>query len=527
MIVVTARQMQALDRQTIDELGIPGRVLMENAGRGATHAFLQTVYQKDRGRVGILAGRGNNGGDGFVMARYLSQKNIPVTVYLLSTADQVEGDAAANLKLLSASRVELVEVPDEPSFVEKQSELKHTAYWIDAILGTGLKSDVKGYFRRVITFINDLKRPVFAVDIPSGLNSDTGQPCGACIRALATATFGFAKIGHAVHPGATFCGHVDVIDIGIPPGLASAAGVRQHLITGTHINSLLAHRDPDTHKGRTGHALIVAGATGKTGAAMMTAASALRTGAGLVTLGIPHSLNPIVESRLTEAMTIPLPDQGTGLLLEEAFPDIVQAARGKQVMALGPGLGVASHTRNLVYRMIKEIDLPLVIDADGLNNLAGRTGCLEGRQSATILTPHPGEMGRLTGVSSSQVQSDRVTSARNLARQTKTFVVLKGARTLIAQPDGAVWINPTGNPGMASGGMGDVLTGMITGLMAQGHTALNACLIGVYLHGLAADMLSTKAPWGYLATEVMDTIPLAIQKAMTEPSEGPLGSIFI
>lgn len=527
MIVVTANQMQALDRQTIDKFGIPGRVLMENAGRGATHAFLQNVYQKDRGRVGILAGRGNNGGDGFVMARYLSQKNIPVTVYLLSTADKIEGDAAANLKLLSASSVKLVEVPDETRFLEKQSELKHTAYWIDAILGTGLKSDVKGYFRRVITFINDLKRPVFAVDIPSGLNSDTGQPCGACIQALATATFGFAKIGHVVHPGATFCGHVDVIDIGIPPGLASAAGVRQHLITGTHIKSLLAHRDPDTHKGQTGHALIVAGATGKTGAAMMTAASALRAGAGLVTLGIPHSLNPILESRLTEAMTIALPDQGTGLLLEEAFPDIVQAVQGKQAMALGPGLGMASHTRNLVYRMIKEIDLPLVIDADGLNNLTGRIGCLEGRQSATILTPHPGEMGRLTGVSSSQVQSDRVTAARNLARQTKTFVVLKGARTLIAQPDGAVWINPTGNPGMASGGMGDVLTGLITGLMAQGHTALNACLIGVYLHGLAADMLSTKAPWGYLATEVMDTIPLAIQKAMTEPSEGPLGDIFI
>jgi NAD(P)H-hydrate epimerase len=527
MIVVTAKQMQALDRQTIDDFGIPGRVLMENAGRGATHAFLQNVYQKGRGRVGILAGRGNNGGDGFVMARYLSQKNIPVTVYLLSTADKVEGDAAANLKLLCASRVELVEVPDEPSFVEKQSQLKHTTHWIDAILGTGLNSDVKGYFRRVITFINDLKRPVFAVDIPSGLNSDTGQPCGVCIQALATATFGFAKIGHVVNPGATFCGHVDVIDIGIPPGLASDAGIQQHLIAGSLIKSLLAHRDPDTHKGRTGHALIVAGATGKTGAAMMTAASALRTGAGLVTLGIPHSLNPIIESRLTETMTIPLPDQGTGLLLEEAFPDIVQAVQGKQAMALGPGLGMASHTRNLVYRMIKEIDLPLVIDADGLNNLAGRIGCLEGRKSATVLTPHPGEMGRLTGVSSFQVQSDRVTAARNLARQTKTFVVLKGARTIIAQPDGAVWINPTGNPGMASGGMGDVLTGMITGLIAQGHTALNACLIGVYLHGLAADMLSSKAPWGYLATEVMDTIPLAIQKAMTEPAEDPLGNIFI
>jgi len=289
----------------------------------------------------------------------------------------------------------------------------------------------------------------------------------------------------------------------------------------------LAPRDPETHKGRTGHALIVAGATGKTGAAAMTANSALRAGAGLVSLGIPHSLNPILESQVTEAMTVPLPDEDTGLLLEEAFDMIVQTADAKQAMALGPGLGTASHTRNLVSRIIKEIDLPLVIDADGLNNLVGHMGCLEGRKSATVLTPHPGEMARLTGASTVQIQQDRLAAARNLARQTQSHVVLKGARTLIATPDGEIWINPTGNPGMASGGMGDVLTGLITGFLAQGHSALDACLIGVYLHGLAADMLSAKATWGYLATEVMDTVPLAIHRVINESPKELLGSIFI
>ena len=527
MIVVTANQMQILDRQTIDDFGIPGRVLMENAGRGATHAFLKQIYGKGPGKVGVLAGRGNNGGDGFVMARYLSQRGIDVTVFLLSTADKVRGDAAENLKLLEASRVPVVEIPDQARWADRRSGMCHIAYWIDAIFGTGLNSDVKGFFRHIIEFINGLKRPVFAVDIPSGLNADTGQPWGICIRAFATATFAFAKIGHVVYPGVQHCGGVDVIDIGIPPAMAAKTKIGQQLVTGRHIQSLLEHREPDTHKGHNGHALIVAGATGKTGAAAMATTSAIRGGAGLASLAIPRSLNAILEPQVTEAMTIPLEDQGTGLLLEEAFDGIVKASASKQAIALGPGLGTASHTRNLVYRMVKEIDLPMVIDADGLNNIVGHIGRLEGRKSATILTPHPGEMARLTGKTTAEIQSDRITAVRSLVRQTQTFVVLKGARTLIATPTGQVWINPTGNPGMASGGMGDVLTGLITGFLSQGYTPLNACLAGVYLHGLAGDMLCLKSAWGYLATEVMDTIPLAIHRTINDPPDEPLGRIFL
>ena len=516
MILVTSSQMQTIDRHTIKKVGIPGRVLMENAGRGATQAFLRRLYTGG-GRVGVLAGRGNNGGDGFVMARCLAHKGIDVRVYLLCSADRVEGDAAANLGLLPGASVPVIEIPDKQSLASRRGEMRHMAYWIDAMLGTGLRSEVRGHYRRVIEFINQAQSPVLAVDIPSGLNADTGQPWGVCVRAAATATFGCAKIGHLLQPGAQYCGPIDLIDIGIPPSAIDHAGARQHLISGKQVANILGRRSGEAHKGDQGHVLVVAGSSGKTGAAAMTATSALRAGAGLVTLATPQSLNPVSEVQVTEAMTLPLPDQGTGLALETAFDTLAQAATSKQVLAIGPGLGTADSTRKLVSRLVRRIARPLVIDADGLNNLAGQLDCLEGRKSATILTPHPGEMARLTAISTSRIQQDRVAAARALSMQSKTHVVLKGARTVISAPDGAVWINPTGNPGMASGGMGDVLTGLLAGLLAQGRTALDACLAGVYLHGLAADMLALESPWGYLATEVMQAIPRAIHKVIISP----------
>jgi NAD(P)H-hydrate epimerase len=520
--VVTAAEMQEMDRRTIDSFGIPGRILMESAGRGATRTFLEKVYQRGSGRVGIVAGRGNNGGDGFVIARYLAQRDIDVSVFLLSECRNVKGDAAANLELLNALKVPVMELAGPEQFAHYKSDMLHVAYWIDALLGTGLNSEVKGHFRRVIEFINARQRPVLAIDIPSGLNADTGQICGVCIQATATATFGFPKIGHVVHPGMQWCGCVDVIDIGIPAFIANRARVRQHVITARKARLIVDRRSAEDHKGRTGHLLVVAGAIGKTGAAAMTANAALRAGAGLVTLCLPKALNPIAETQLTEAMTTPLPDQGTGLILEEAFDTIAAQAPGKQALAIGPGLGTESHTRNLVLRVVKELELPLVIDADGLNNIAGHTALLKNRSAPTVLTPHPGEMARLTGLTVKQIQQDRLSAARKLAMDHHVCVVLKGARTVIAEPEGHVWINPTGNAGMASGGMGDVLTGMIAGLLAQGCSAVEAAIAAVYLHGLAADMLSRKMPWGYLATEVLQAIPRAIGEILDGKHAEPL-----
>lgn len=518
MILVTASEMQEMDRRTIEDFGLPGMVLMENAGRGATRFLCERFPDIENKLVGVIAGRGNNGGDGYVVARYLKQKGVHVQVYLLSTADRVRGDAAANLKFLKPLDIPLVEIPDEISFSKYQSEMAECEVWIDAILGTGLKSDVRGYFKTVIEFINGLNKPVFAVDVPSGLNSDTGRVGGACIRASATATFAFAKTGHVIHPGPQYTGALDVVDIGIPAPIVAEVMPRQQLLTSELIQSCLAPRLPDAHKGTTGHLLIIAGSPGKTGAAAMTAIAAMRSGAGLVTLGIAETLNAVLESQVLEAMTAPLPETQPGVLGKSAFDAIKNLMGGKKCVAIGPGLGQAEMTQNLVRKIVKSSSIPLVIDADGLNHLAGDAQSLKKAGGPVILTPHPGEMARLLGTAVGAVQQDRVNCARDFAAGFNVHVVLKGARTVIALPDGRVFINPTGNAGMASGGMGDVLTGIIAGLIVQGLSPEDACRAGVYMHGAAADSQArSMGPYGYLAGDVMQAIPAEIRKLVGSP----------
>ncbi|MDH3826521.1 MAG: NAD(P)H-hydrate epimerase, partial [Desulfobacterales bacterium] len=381
MILVTAAEMQEMDRQTIKTHGIPGLELMENAGRGATEVLLDQFAGTIKTGVGIICGKGNNGGDGFVIARYLADRRIDVTVYLLAKATQVKGDAAANLKRLAALKVPVIEIPDEDSFSKIKSDLCRFDLLVDAILGTGLTSDVRGFFKTVINFINNLNRsgiPVFAVDMPSGLNSDTGQPCGTCIQAQGTATFALAKIGHYTYPGAEYTGKLQIIDIGIPAPVAEAVDPQQYLLTAERIRAALPLRSADTHKGQSGHLLVVAGSTGKTGAAAMTAVSAMRAGAGLVTLAIAESLNPIIETQVLEVMTAPLPECRYGILADTAIDDITKLVGGKSCLAIGPGIGQAEETRSLVKQIISEIDTPIVgIDDDrGVNNIAGVTPLL-------------------------------------------------------------------------------------------------------------------------------------------------------
>jgi ADP-dependent NAD(P)H-hydrate dehydratase / NAD(P)H-hydrate epimerase len=526
MIVVTAAQMQAMDRMVIEKFGLTGRLLMENAGRGATRCFLERIYRQTPGRVGVIAGRGNNGGDGFVIARYLAQRGIDVRVYLLSERARVHGDAAANLQLLPAWGVPVTELPDGDSLARHQDELASCKSWVDAILGTGLTAEVKGFFRQAIEFINRLRNPVLSVDIPSGLNADTGQPCGACIRATTTTTFGYPKIGHVVYPGIQYCGVLDVIDIGIPPAVAQSIDPPQTLLSAQNVRPLLPQRSPESHKGNHGHVLVVAGASGKTGAASLAAAAALRAGAGLVTLGIAASLNPILEVHLTEAMTIALPDTGDGILKAAAFDAIAAAAEGKTVLALGPGMGTAPSTRELIRRLVLEIDLPLVLDADGLNNITGDAADLAARRAPLVMTPHPGEAARLAGMSVAQVQTDRLEAARRISASFRAVVVLKGARTVVAEPGGRIWINASGNSGMASGGMGDILTGVIAGLAAQGCSLLEAARIGVFVHGVAADRLGRQTPYGYLAGEVLQAVPSAVRDILTDASPNPLQPVL-
>lgn len=507
MILVTASEMQEMDRRTIEEFGIPGRVLMENAGRGATDFFRKTFPEASGSTVAVLAGRGNNGGDGFVMARYLARHGMRVKVYLLSEAGRVGGDAAANLALLGPLKIPVVEVPDEAAFAAQKTAMAHAHVWIDALLGTGLNADVHGFYRNAIDFLNASEKPVFSVDIPSGLHADTGRPCGIAVRARATATFAFAKIGHYLLPGADQTGTLQVVDIGIPAHIAEAVAPAHGLLTEDRVRRRLPRRPVDAHKGATGHLLVAAGAAGKTGAAAMTAMAALRAGAGLVTLGVPAGLNPILEAQVLEAMTEPLPEEN-GVLTDTCAERILALLAGKRCLALGPGIGTADGTRRLVDRLVRSAGVAMVIDADGLNCLAKNTGALAAAQAPVILTPHPGEMARLSGRPTAEIQMDRVGTARAFARRHGVHLVLKGARTVVAHPDGAVRINPTGNAGMAVGGMGDVLTGLIAGFAAQGLSPQAAIEAGVYLHGAAADGLARAVgPIGYLASEVMDAIP--------------------
>ncbi len=515
MYLVTAKEMREMDRRTIEAFGLPGQVLMENAGRIATDIFLKKFPDARQKRVGIVAGSGNNGGDGFVIARYLAQKGIQPAVYLLSETKRVKGDAAINFKLLDAAGIKPIELADPAAFAQHVSQMRQVNLWIDAILGTGLKSDVRGHYCRVIDFMNDTGVPIFSVDIPSGLDSDTGQVCGTSARSEATATFGFAKPGHVLFPGARYTGDLEIVDIGIPPHIVKEVAPRQAMITREHVASSILPRPPDAHKGRTGHLLVIAGSPGKTGAAAMTAISAMRAGAGLVTLGVPCSLNPVVEPQALEAMTALLPESATGALDESAFETILSLCADKACLAIGPGLGTAPTTEKLVIKIVESCPVSLVIDADALNCLAQNPEIFKRAGASVVITPHPGEMARLTHQTPAEIQADRIAAARGFAQSFGVIVVLKGAGTVVATPDGHAAVNPTGNPGMASGGMGDVLTGMIAGLVTQGYEPAEAAQIGVFMHGAAADALAQdQGPVGFLASDVMAALPGEFQRLM-------------
>ena len=508
MYIVTAQQMKEMDRLTIESFGIPGLVLMENAARGAMDALFRHFPNVRSLKVGIAAGHGNNGGDGFVIARYLAGANVPVDVYLLSKRKKVKGDAAANLKLLDRMKVPVHEVTDVTRFESYQDKMKSCNLWIDAMLGTGLTSDVRGLFKQMITQLNAAQTPVLAVDIPSGLDSDTGNPRGCCVQATVTVTFGLPKIGHVVLPGSEFVGKLEVIDFGIPSSVVDDVGPNHYLLTQEIITGAFQARDAQSHKGTTGHLLVIGGSPGKMGAAMMTSQAAMRVGTGLVTLGIPKSLNVAVESQLIEVMTLPLPENRDQTLGLSAYEKILRQMENKDGVAIGPGMGGDKSTQDLVRRLIRTSPVPVVVDADGLNALVGNLSFLKKLKVPVVLTPHPGEMARLVGKTPPEVQENRIDEARSFAGTHGIHLVLKGAKTVIAHPDGAVFVNPTGNPGMASGGMGDVLTGIISGLIVQGLSVSEAVNAGVYLHGRAADALArSMGPMGFLASDLIDILP--------------------
>lgn len=530
MKIVDSLTMRRIDETAIKRYGIPGLVLMENAGRGVAEIIDREFVNLKGKNVSIFAGKGNNGGDGFVIARHLWNKGFKIIVYLLAKKTDVKGDAKVNLNIWGRMGGEVIEILSIRGVEKYRSNIRHSALIVDAIFGTGLSSPVKGIHQKVIGFINNLNKPVVSVDIPSGLDVSNGRVLGSCVKATITATMAISKIGLLIYPGADYAGRVETVDIGMPAELLKDERIQWELLDFEGIKKLLRPRRGNSHKGSFGHVFVLAGSTGKTGAAAMTSVGAMRAGAGLVTLGIPKSLNPIMAKKLTEVMTLPLPESPihpplskgetggfSGILGYEAFQDIISFSKDKDVFIIGPGLTVSEPVKKLVLRLIMESKIPLVIDADAVNCLAGDVRILKKAKAPIIITPHPGEMARLVGMTAKDVQEDRIGIAERFAKENKVIVVLKGARTVIAEHSGKIFINSTGNPGMATAGTGDILSGMIGGFIAQGYSPIDAARIGVYLHGLAGDeSAKKKGQIGMMATDMLDVLPELITRIILD-----------
>ena len=500
--------MREAERLTMDERGIPGRVLMETAGRACADIVCAELGATSAKTAVIVAGKGNNGGDGYVIARCLLHRGWNVRVFVLAQRSDIAGDAAANLELLDPATIAFCTTSEE--LLRNAAVFHNASILVDALFGIGLNTDVSGVHADAIRLMNSAGRPVLSVDIPSGIDASTGNVLGNAVRADVTVTFGFAKVGHAVYPGRAYTGRLEVVDIGIPEDIASSMKTLAYLDMES-IRPLIRSRDRCGHKGTYGHCLIVAGASGRTGAAALSANSAVRTGSGLVTLAVPASLNPILEVKTTEAMTLPLDDKGQGFLTEGSGIQVLSELQGKDAVAVGPGISRHPETIGLVRRLVKEVGVPMVVDADGLNAIAEDVSILrEKRSPALILTPHPGEMSRLSGLPISVIEGDRISAAVDFSVRHGVFLVLKGAGTVVATPGGEIAINGSGNPGMGSGGMGDVLTGIIVSLLGQNYHPFDACCVGVFLHGFAADSVAReKGEIGITATDVQEMLPYA------------------
>jgi hydroxyethylthiazole kinase-like uncharacterized protein yjeF len=486
MKLVTARQMQAIDAETIQNRGIPGLTLMENAGLGIAE-FVQRFLDGDvtAMNVAIFCGKGNNGGDGFVVGRYLSEWGAKVEFYLIGKVADLKGDAAVNCQRALELGLPVTELTSKSDF----PDLLETELVIDAIFGTGFEGDVRGLAAPCIKFMNSLGVSIVSVDAPSGLNCDTGEVSGTCIEAKATATLALPKIGQFLYPGKAKVGAIEVVPIGIPDDVVDKAEAVGDLIDEQLVDRFLPRREPTAHKGSCGKLFILAGARGYTGAACLAGESAIRSGVGLCYLGVPAGLNPIFEIKLTEVITRPLPDIAKKQCLAlRGIGEIRQYLKNADAAVIGPGLGTHHETKELVRRIVSDLNIPAIIDADGLNAFEGHSDKFVECNAPIVLTPHPGELSRLIDADVRTIAADRMSYAIEAASRFNCVVLLKGAPTFVADPSGNTYLNPTGNAGMAIGGCGDILSGIIGSLLAQGVTSLEAACVGAYVHGLAADI---------------------------------------
>jgi len=509
--VVTAEEMSEIDRYTISEIGIPGRVLMENAGRAATEVILRKWGSLAGRQIAIVCGKGNNGGDGLAVARCLSEKGARCSIFLLGKKSEMRGDALANFQVAEKLGLPVFEITDESQLPNFSSYF----FLIDAILGTGSRSNLEGLLARAVERMNGSGRPIVALDLPTGVNADTGEVIGPCIRAAMCVTFGAAKRGLLFSPGREHTGELHVAEIGFPKRAIEAANVRTHKLDGRTIAAWLPQRAPDAFKNRVGQILVIAGSQGFGGAARLTSLAVLRAGAGLVALAIPATLVSAMEASVAEVIKLSLPEENGAVSLDAKFA-LAERLEWANVVAIGPGLGTETAAQSLVKHVLSTFEKkPIVLDADGLNVVASKTERIRDAAGPVILTPHPGELARLIDISAEEIKKNPIEIARQAAVDLRQTLVLKGAPTVIAGADGEVLINSTGNAGMATAGSGDVLTGLIAGLLGQmphGDAAalLRAAALGVYLHGLAGDCAQDAlGEWSMLARDILENIPKA------------------
>ncbi len=527
MKIVSAAEMREIDRSTSERFGVPSLILMENAGSAVARFIFSDYAQAER--VGILCGKGNNGGDGFVVARKLVEAGRAVRVLLLCDPAELRGDAAAMFQSMM-QKLQLMNIA--PLIVREASALDSSDaaeifaadVLVDAILGTGFRPPGSPLYAAAIAKMNAAAAPIVAVDIPSGADADAMRPIVDLTnqaRADAIVTFTAPRPAHVF--AALTSGPTVIAPIGSPPeAIVSQIGL--HLSTPNDFAPLLAPRARDANKGKYGHVLVIGGSLGKAGAAAMAGFAALRAGAGLTTVATPKSVLPTIAAFHPELMTEPLAETGQGTISLQAVGLGLDALLERKTIAIGPGISRNSETaefvRTIVTRNDNDKDKSLVVDADALNSFEGAADKLNGRGRTVVITPHPGEMSRLTGLSIAEIQANRIEVARNFAREHELMVVLKGHRTLIAAPDGAVWVNPTGNPGMATAGTGDILTGMIAGMIAQhSEHALQATALAVYLHGLAGDLAAASVGENSLvATDLVRFLPAAFAETLNRKS---------
>jgi len=510
MLLCSAETMRGIDKTAIEEYGVPSTYLMTNAARAVAQAALARLPESG-GVAAVFCGPGNNGGDGVAAAAFLLRRGVEVRAFLVGSREKMTADTLEMERRLLEQGGALEDFTDAPDLEEY---LSRCDVIIDALFGTGLNSPLRGDALRAVGLINDTDAYVISADIPSGVHADTGAILGEAVCADETVTFALAKAGLFLEPGCTMCGKITLADIGIPKELTRNARPLCYAVMDGDVS--LPHRRPDTHKGDYGRALIVAGSVGYTGAPVLAAKAASVTGAGLVTLAVPESVYTIAAVKCTEEMVFPLPASAEGTLSPLAAYPVMDRLSKSDVCLIGPGLGRVAPIREIVAAALKNAKVPLVLDADGINAVAGNIDVLDEASCPVILTPHDGEFARLAGSLPGDAPDGRLGAARRFAEQHGVVVVLKGHRTITALPDGSAYVNTTGGPAMAKGGSGDVLAGMITAFIAQKFPIKDAVLAAVYLHGLAGDIAARRlGEYSVTASAIIEALPEAISSVIS------------